>query len=190
MQAAGLPPDTVSYNAVIAAHTKRGDADAVLCVLADMRASGVAPSVVTYGSVVHALHDAGRLAEAQALYREAAGLGLFQHWRGAGGARVMDLLTLSRGAAVAALSAVLDDMAAPAGAPACGGVAHAPSSDLHIIAGSGRARGGASGGALQPAIRTMLAARRVACERDPGNPGRLIVRAHELQRFVNGCTGG
>lgn len=63
-----VPPDVVSYNAVISGHERVGEWREALAVARKMeRAEGIAPTVVTYNSIIGACKRAGMATEALAV---------------------------------------------------------------------------------------------------------------------------
>jgi pentatricopeptide repeat domain-containing protein 1 len=68
LRAAGLWPNTTTYNALVSAHSKAGDIEGVMRVFADMLAAGCARSVITYSTLIAACERAGRWEDAVALF--------------------------------------------------------------------------------------------------------------------------
>ena len=69
MKREGLEPDAITYNSLIHACVQCGDFPRALSLLSSMRAAGFAPNVVTFTSLIDGLGKAGRIAEAENIFK-------------------------------------------------------------------------------------------------------------------------
>jgi len=76
MEAAGVAPNTITYNAAISACEKGGEWERALELLGGMEAAGVAPNTVTYNAAISACEKGGKWERALELLdgMEAAGV--------------------------------------------------------------------------------------------------------------------
>jgi pentatricopeptide repeat protein len=67
---AGIPLETIIYNAAISACEKGGRADVALELLREMQQAGIPPDTITYSAAISACEKGGRADDALALLRE------------------------------------------------------------------------------------------------------------------------
>lgn len=72
MQAAGVPPDAVSYNLVVRSHAEEGDTDGLAHWLGEMRKAGLDADVSTYNGAIQACARRGDGEAAREWLREMA----------------------------------------------------------------------------------------------------------------------
>lgn len=69
MKREGLEPDAITYNSLVHACVRCGDFSHALLLLSSMRTAGFAPNVVTFTSLIDGLGKAGRVAEAEGIFK-------------------------------------------------------------------------------------------------------------------------
>jgi pentatricopeptide repeat protein len=76
MQAKGVEPDVITYNAAISACEKGGQWEKALQLLEEMQAKGVEPDVITYSATISACEKGGQWEKALQLLEEMRAKGL------------------------------------------------------------------------------------------------------------------
>ncbi|GKY92198.1 hypothetical protein MPSEU_000191000 [Mayamaea pseudoterrestris] len=172
------------FNAAISACEKGGAWVEALEIYERMKAYGgikLQPSIVTIGSLILAFDKAGQKELAQIAYDEGRASGAFNPWRmtiGANGERIkaLDLHRFNTAMARTAIRSYLESLLAK-------GSSNVIEEDLVIVVGKGK-HSSDEPVLASAACRLLKNEYKIAPAIDDSNPGRVIIRCDELNKFI------